>query len=299
MAYASVSVEGGFFPSDLLDRIASGDTSMAGQRQSDFGVNGGRRLTDEIQSAFSDARSYWDAFQRRLERSRESRTTITREDWVSKFMELLGFDSPIIQRASAEVGGDRYFISHRAGDFADAPPVHIVAIDQRLDRRDGPGRRSPHALVQEYLNRSDALWGIVTNGEELRLLRDTARLSKPTYLGFDLAGMMEGNLYSEFVLLYRLLHVSRFPREVASAHECLLEQYYQQGIERAAACVTSSGAALSGLCKHWAQHYSHILGARHSAVDSKLGNWMLTATTANSFAWSTGCCSSWSPKSGG
>ncbi len=194
MAYVSISVEGGLFPSDLLDRIAAGDSNLPGQKAADFGLNGTRRLTDEIQSAFSDSRSYWDAFQRRLERSRESRTTITREDWIAKFMELLGFEKLVVQRLSAEVGREKYFISHRAGDYPEASPVHVVGIDQELDRRDSTSRRSPHATVQEYLNRSDALWGIATNGRSLRLLRNIARLSKPTYLEFDLEGMIAGNL---------------------------------------------------------------------------------------------------------
>ena len=86
-------------------------------------------------------------------------------------------------------------------------------------------------MVQDFLNRSDALWGIVTNGKRLRLLRDTARFSKPSYIEFDLEGMMEGGLYSEFVLFYRLVHASRLPRGAGDAHECLLERYHQQGIE--------------------------------------------------------------------
>jgi len=231
MPYVSVAIEGGLFPPDLLERIAAGDISLPEQRANDFGLNGTRRLTDEIQSAFSDARSYWDAFHRRLERSHESRTTITREDWVAKFMELLGFEDLIVQRSSAEAGTGRYFISHRVGDYPDAPPIHIVSIEQSLDRRDSTGRRSPHGLVQEYLNHSDVLWGIVTNGKQIRLLRNIARLSKPTYLEFNLEGIMAGNLYSEFVLLYRLLHKSRLPKAGTDAHECLLEHYYQQGID--------------------------------------------------------------------
>ena len=229
MAYTSITVEGGIFPADLLDQIAAGDAE--GQAAKDFGIDGSRRLPDAIQGAFSDARAYWDAFQRRLARSKESRTTLTREDWVARFLELLGFEELVLQRSSIAVGNESYFISHLAGESPDAPPVHIVGVDQRLDHRDG-ARRSPHAVVQEYLNRTDALWGMVTNGERLRLLRDTARLAKPTYLEFDIEGMIEGNVYSEFVLLYRLLHASRFPRDGASPHECLLERYYNQGIEQ-------------------------------------------------------------------
>jgi hypothetical protein len=231
MAYVSISVEGGLFPIDLLERIASGDSTIPGQKLADFGIDGTKRLTDEIQSAFSDARSYWDAFQRRLGRSSESRTTITREDWMTGFLELLGFNKLVLQRSSLEVGNEKFFISHRAGSYDDATPIHIVSIEQELDHRESTGRRSPHGLVQDYLNRSNALWGIVTNGKELRLLRNIARLSKPTYLEFNIQGMIVGNLYSEFVLLYRLLHASRFPKENTNVHECLLERYYQRGIE--------------------------------------------------------------------
>ncbi|MCH8109485.1 MAG: restriction endonuclease, partial [Chloroflexi bacterium] len=231
MAYTAINIEGGLFTSDLLDDIATGKAE--GQKASDFGVNGNRRLTDEIQSAFSDMRLYWETFQRRLERSRESKTTLTREDWMVKvFGDLLGFESLVVQRASAEAGGQTYFISHRKGEHPNSVPVHIASVDQRLDIRDSTYRRSPHALVQDYLNRADALWGIVTNGERLRLLRDTTRLSKPTYLEFDIKGMIEGNLYSEFALLYRLLHSTRFPADDDTPNDCLLEQYYLQGINQ-------------------------------------------------------------------
>lgn len=227
MAYSAVAVEGGIFPADLLDRITAGET--AGQRPEDFGLKSGQRLSDEMQAAFSDMRSYWDAFQRRQLKSKESLTTLTRDFWVIPLLEGLGFKLAY-QRRAAAVEGDTFAISHRAGDDPDAPPVHLVALDQPLDRR-GEARRSPHALVQEYLNRSDALWGLVTNGDKLRLVRNTARLSRPTYVEFDLRAMVEANLYSEFVIFYRLLHRSRFPRGEADAHECWLEKYYQQGID--------------------------------------------------------------------
>ncbi|TET98583.1 MAG: hypothetical protein E3J29_03510, partial [Dehalococcoidia bacterium] len=74
MAYVAVAVEGGLFPSDLLDRIATGQAD--GRRPQDFGLSPSRRLSDEIQGTFSDARSFWDAFQRRLAHSRERSTTL-------------------------------------------------------------------------------------------------------------------------------------------------------------------------------------------------------------------------------
>ena len=231
MTYATINIEGGLFSSDLLDRIAIGASDINGQRPRDFQLASDTHLRDEIQRSFSDARVYWDAFNRRLERSRESRTTLTRQDWASELFELLGFEPLEYQRSAIDLGGVPFAISHRTHKGETAPPVHIVAVDQRLDERGSGNRRTPHALVQDYLNRSEALWGVVTNGAKLRLLRDSARQSKPTYLEFDLESMMEGNTYSEFVILYRLLHVTRFPDEEKEPHECLLENYYTQGIE--------------------------------------------------------------------
>ena len=231
MSHSTINIEGGLFPPDLLDRVVSGKGDIKGQAIHDFGFSANRRLPDEIGRRFADARSYWDAFNRRLKRSPQSHTTLTREVWAAGLFELLGFPPPRYQRAAIEAGGAAFPISHRTHSGENATPVHIVAFDRGLDDRGSSNQRSPHALVQDYLNRSEALWGMVTNGEKLRLLRDSARLSKPTYVEFNLRSMMEGNAYGEFVVLYRLLHATRFPSEGDNPHECLLENYYNQGIE--------------------------------------------------------------------
>jgi len=80
MAHDAIDIEGGVVSGDLLERIAATPEAVEGQRPGDFGVEG--RLSEEIQSAFSDAATYWNAFQARLRRGRESATTITRETWM-------------------------------------------------------------------------------------------------------------------------------------------------------------------------------------------------------------------------
>lgn len=225
MSYASIVVEGGLFPPDLLDRVATAE--MAGQAGTDFGLDG-RRMVSELQAAFSAARTYWDGFQQRRLHSRESLTTLTRQSWIEPVFELLGFQL-VRQRSGLVAGNESFVISHTAGDDPVAPPVHVVEYERSLDTRDG--RRSPHSAVQEYLNRSDGLWGIVTNGVKLRLLRDSSRISHPVFLEFDLRAMVDGNLYSEFVVLYRLLHATRFPKGAGDAHDCLLSKYHETGID--------------------------------------------------------------------
>jgi hypothetical protein len=227
MAHVAINIEGGLVSGDLLERIATTPEAVDGQRPADFGVEG--RLSEEIQGAFSEAGAHWASFQARLRRGKKHSTTITRETWVVPLLEELGYTLHF-QRAALQVGGNFYPISHRFGDDENAPSVHVVSSGQELDKR-GDAKQSPHAMVQDYMNRSDVLWGIVTNGKCLRLLRDTARFSKPSYIEFDLEGMMEAGLSSEFVLFYRLVHASRLSRGASDAHECLLERYHQRGIE--------------------------------------------------------------------
>jgi hypothetical protein len=103
-------------------------------------------------------------------------TAITRDAWVIPFLSLLGYDLHANPHPY-EIDEAHFAISHRAGAADDAPPVHIVGVRQDLGRAPpgslrvrGGGRIAPHVLVQEYLNRSEQVWGLVTNGRTLRLL---------------------------------------------------------------------------------------------------------------------------------
>nr|HID13653.1 hypothetical protein [Anaerolineae bacterium] len=161
MAYVCIRVEGGLLSPDFLEGIHE----QSGQKPADFTLRARRSLVDEISSVWSDVRSYYDAFDRRLKRAHgESTTTITREQWVIPLLEALGYRLAFQRRASI-VNGRSYAISHRAVldetavDLEQAPPVHIVACDQDLGTRppSGRGHLSPHALLQDYLNRTEHL----------------------------------------------------------------------------------------------------------------------------------------------
>ena len=88
-------------------------------------------------------------------------------------------------------------------------------------------------MVQDCLNRTAGhLWGIISNGSVLRLLRDTTSLTGAAYLEVDLAAMFDGELFEDFVLLYRLLHVSRFEvADGAPVSTCRMERWRTEAIE--------------------------------------------------------------------
>ena len=233
----AVRLVGALFSPDLLETLRSDPTTLPGQRPRDFGFADERALRDDLAEAYRDALHLWSMFQRRLERldPGDRATSVTRDLWVIPLLAQLGYDVERNPRAY-DLEGRTYAISHRAGPQEDAPPLHIAGARQELGRVDPSGRPrlSPHALVQEFLDRSDHVWGIVTNGLVLRLLRASPNLRTETYLEFDLAAIFAGERFADFVLLYRLLHRSRLPTGIADAKDCLLEQYHQQAREQGA-----------------------------------------------------------------
>jgi hypothetical protein len=233
MTFPSIRIEGAILSGELLSRLDSAD--YRGQKAADFGFDSPSRLKEEIVRAWTDAHAFWKAFQRRVETLKEGATgaTETRNQWAIPLLGLLGY-SELEYQQQAELIGDKPFrISHRLrshGGF----PIHIVGARESLDRKPQGGsgpRVSPHAHVQEYLNLKGVLFALVTNGRLLRLLRDSTRLVKLSYVEFDLDRIFGEELFADFAVLYRLLQVSRLPKSPDLAAESLLERYHQDALE--------------------------------------------------------------------
>jgi type I restriction-modification system DNA methylase subunit len=231
--FPALRLEGGLLGPDILEQLLAGE--LPGQKPRDFGLDDKRSLTEEMASVFADARTRWEVFRRRLARLPEGdpATSVTRDAWVIPFLSLLGYELRYNQRAY-EIDGATFAISHRAGEAEDAPPVHIVGVRQELGRLAPTGRPrlAPHSLLQEYLNRSEHLWGIVTNGLILPLLRDSTFVRRQAYVEFDLQQILEEQRFNDFAILFRLLHRSHLPQRAEQARECWLEKYYQQALEQ-------------------------------------------------------------------
>jgi len=235
LIYPSIRIEGAIVSPELFDRL----DELPGQRPADFGLTGSATVKDEIARAWADAQDYWRIFRRKLDTLPENSfaTTETRNLWISPLLSLLGYQLEYQQRGP-ELNAKAYPISHRAANRANTP-VHVVGyrdqagLDRKPERSGGP-RMSAHALVQEYLNLSDQLYGVATNGRLLRLLRDSSRLVKLTYLEFDLDRIFNDGLFADFAVLYRFLHATRLPVTADAAPESLIEHYHQNSVESGA-----------------------------------------------------------------
>ena len=234
MNYPSIRIEGAILSPDIIDRL----DDMPGQRPADFGFESGTKVKDEIARAWADAQDYWRIFQRKLETLKPdaSAATETRNNWIVPLLSLLKYDLEY-QKQGAELNGKIYAISHRVTNRGQTP-VHIVGYRDPagLDRKPANAtlRMSAHAMVQEYLNLTEQLYGVVTNGRVIRLLRDSSRLIKQSYLEFDLDRIFTDGLFADFAVMYRLLHATRLPVSAEAASESLIEKLHQDSLDSGA-----------------------------------------------------------------
>ena len=231
--FTTIHTEGALLPVDLLQRISENDRSLEGLDPQSYHLAPGEKINEAINRSWNRLNGLWGGFKTSRNRlgPTDAGTTLTRERWLLPLFQELGFGRLATARA-VEIAGKSYPISHRWQNI----PLHLVGCGLELDKRTpgaaGAARISPHSLLQEYLNRSDeALWGVVSNGLSLRILRDNATLTRQAYLEFDLESMFEGEVYSDFVLLWLLGHQSRF-EAAEKEKECWLERWSKSAQER-------------------------------------------------------------------
>jgi hypothetical protein len=209
--FTTICTEGSILPADLLQRINEREAGLAGLKPDDYHLPGNLKLNEAINQSWNRLLGAWTAFRSALVKlpDTDPATTLTREKWLLPVFNELGYGRLLTARA-VELDGRSYPVSHGWQHT----PLHLVGAGVDLDKRTagvaGAARMSPHGLVQELLNRSEAhLWGMVSNGLRLRILRDNVSLTRQAYVEFDLEAMMNGELYADFALFWLLCHESR------------------------------------------------------------------------------------------
>ncbi|MDW8157282.1 MAG: N-6 DNA methylase, partial [Bacteroidia bacterium] len=254
MSYTTVIPNNYFFSQEILQLIQQ--AQIDGQTPKDFGYPSLAELENHIQSAFQQTLLAYSQFKIYLEEEDTNKTAQPTQDFAIVFLKSLGYTP---QRYLAPIVGTnqkQYSITY--GDPIRAKfPIHIVphlgkknSLDSRLH-----DRYTPHNLLQEYLNTSEQLFGLLTNGTTLRLLRQSNRLVNPPFLTINLQQMLEEEKLEEFALVYRLLHVSRAPQSIGNITECLLEKYYQKTVESGSRIREKLGEAVKQAIIHLANSF--------------------------------------------
>ena len=222
--FITVTTVGSLLPRDFLARLQVEQKGIEGISTQSYGLYRGEAFTEAVSRSWSRLRVAWDRFTKQVaENPGEPATRVTRERWLQPLFQELGYHDMEVARG-VTIGDKHFPISHIHGHT----PIHLLGYDIdlgiRTKGRTGAATQSPHSLVQEFLNRSDKhLWGLLSNGYCLRLLRDNISLTRQAYVEFDLKSMMEGEIYHDFFLLWLLCHASRTEGE--RPEQCWLEKW--------------------------------------------------------------------------
>lgn len=229
--FQTIRSQGAVLPSDVLQRIAS--LELGGLTPEDYHLPPTIKLNEAISQSWSRILAFWQSFSEAREKISDADDTgglITRDRWLLPLFQELGYGR-LTSRKAPEMEGKLYSIERFWQDI----PIHLVGYKLSLDRRAkgirGAATASPHSLVQEFLNRSDEhVWAFVSNGLQLRILRDNLALSRQSYIEFDLESMMDGEVYADFALLWLLCHQSRLESE--KPEDCWLEKWREVAHEQ-------------------------------------------------------------------
>lgn len=216
-SYVAVRSEGGMLPYELLEQVGA-HSSELGVKSTGYYLDEHEPLGEAQSRAWLRLVGLWKHLSKEREGldSDEPAVAMTRRRWLLPLFQELGYGrlgtakgNPALVMGEGEEARS-FPISHLHGPV----PIHLLGLGVSLDRRtarvSGAIHSSPHGLVQDFLNRSDDhLWGVVSNGLQLRLLRDSHTFTRRPYLEFDLEAIFDGELYSDFRLLWLCAHASR------------------------------------------------------------------------------------------
>ena len=206
----TLTLEGGLFLPDQLEKAALGSAQW--QTEADYGTPKGLKLKDDYSRAFQIACAQWKHFAAQLERADVDAAALTHAFVHELLRDVFGY---AVQACSGITLGERHYpVSFLASRVPVVVAPHTLAVHEPDPRfaiaGSGVRKKSAFMLTQELLNASpDHLWGMACNGKTLRLVRDAATLTRPSFLEIDLADLLGGQRYAEFANIWRVLHVSR------------------------------------------------------------------------------------------
>ena len=242
MDYTSIHIYGHLLSDDILHHIERENT-LNGNRDQDFGMD--ISVSSAIDYVWSSLRNDWNFYKERANNERlvnkDPYGTRRARDLMERLFQSLGY-SLDRQATNIEVAGTNYDISYTCHDLGKMPFIIIgegISADGSIDTLDkcsldyrakgGMRKKSAHATMLEYLNATENVYGIISNGQILRIIRNSGQLVKLTYIEFDLRRMLEEDKYTEFCLMFRLLHASRF--RTSGDEPCVMERWFNMSIE--------------------------------------------------------------------
>ena len=210
----------------MLARIAA--RGAGNQTEADYAVPKGLTLRDEIARYFRIGAALFKDFAASPTPSAGAAVTLVE----GLLGQVLGFTDLEAHRDE----GQPVALEAKKGRV----PVVIVPPSDDLDRASAylsashgtevGRRRSAASSLQDWLNQTDqALWGFCTNGDQLRLMRDNASLTRPAFVEVNLREIFESENFADFAVVWQLFHATRFGAPGTPVTDCALERWREAG----------------------------------------------------------------------
>ena len=223
-----MKIEGGILPPEFLQDVA--DLKAPHQDGADYGLSRSLAIKDELARYWRIGNDLYSRYAGHRLRTDLDPSVVGIKEWLVPLLRcLLGYDD-LTASSRIDLNGQVFKLTHRACDGA-VPLLLVTHNCDDLDKSDSrfgyDGRRqAAHSVLQEYLNAEDAtLWGIVSNGLKLRLVRNNASFTRPSYIEADLELMFEEERYHDFKALWLTAHASRLKPSDAKPSSCIIESW--------------------------------------------------------------------------
>jgi len=226
LSFDAITLEGSLISPAKFAEIA--ERKATEQTDSDYAIPKGLNLRDEAARYFRIGQALF----LELHASGTPSLAATIRFTTQLLRDVFGF-TDIVSLTAPRAAGDRTFpVTLEA--FGGRVPVVVVppadTIDHTSPSLSHDHRRSAASALQDWLNADEnSLWGLCTNGECLRLLRDNESLTRPAYLEADLRQIFEGDDIASFSALRLALCASRFGKPGTPPTDCPLERWREAG----------------------------------------------------------------------
>ena len=251
---AAIQLEGALFHRDFLEGLTERNKDLKIKRDH-YLLNGVESLKEKIHSSWNTLLVKWNIWNKlRLEEKEIPENEFTKDkldherlktrlEFLSDIFSELGYTIPNSLGIEKKINSNSYHLDYIENNQI---PVLLLSVLEDFDTQRNcfihreniheissiERKVTAHSLMQEYLNAaSEHLWGIITNGRSIRLLRDSASLTRQSYIEFDCDFIFAENDIASFEKLYLLCHKSVFFFKKNNSKDSIIESWHQLAIQ--------------------------------------------------------------------
>ena len=211
--YSSLSILGGMFSHASLRKFSELDPRVEGCKPSDFSSDS--CLEEYFEQLWEKSIAIWEKYGA----SKDNQLTV---ESVEKFFQQL-MANMVLQLKHSKLSNESKELVFEFGGSL----WHLRGSQDHLDLKNEMDTHSPQHRIQTKLNTEDEhVWGLLSNGHIVRILRKNENPNIPQALEFDLRKIFAEHLTDDFRLFATMVHGTRWPHEQEKPMECWLETWY-------------------------------------------------------------------------